>query len=116
MISDGILVTLGKAQISEKKEGWKTYVQYFKMCDGERAVYFWRLSKKPKREFTHVYIVVGNRVRYKARFIGYEQNRTIDFLDGSACFGEVWLQLIDFEKLKRPFDVVRGFQGFRYKD
>lgn len=116
MITEGIYVTLGKDQIAEKKGGWKTYLKDFEICDGEKAVYYWRLSTKPKREFTHVYIVVGNKVRYRATFLGYDENRKIDFLDGSALFGAIWLMLIDFVKLTRPYEVKRGFQGFRYKD
>lgn len=115
-IAEGIYVTLGAKQIAEKKGGWRTYVADFERCDGERAVYFWRLTTKPKREFTHVYIVVGNMVRYRARFVDYELNAGIDFLDGSFAHGKVWLMLVDFEKLPRPYEVKRGFQGFRYKE
>lgn len=107
---DAIYVTLGKEQISER--GYKSIIQDFAKCDGD-TVYYWRLHTKPKKPFTKVYIVIGNKVRWAATFIGYDTGH-IQFSDGREMSSPVWLQLIDFKQMRRPHNYKKGFQGFRY--
>jgi len=113
MIAD-IYVTLGKEQLSEKP--YREQIENFLMCKGDNGWFFWwRLPFKPKRDFQWVYIVIGNRVRWRARFVDHMGAGTKEFSDGSSMHSNHWITLIDFEKLPRPYEVKKGFQGFRYK-
>lgn len=114
MISEGIYVTLGKDQLKEKN--YRKQIKDFLIADGEKAIYFWKMALKPKKEFTTVYIVIRNKVRWKATFIGYEENTEVAFLDGRKMKAKVWMMLIDFVKLPNPYEIRKGFQGFRYKN
>lgn len=83
---------------------------------GDNFIFNWALSNKPKHEFIWVYIVIGNKVRWRARFAGYdEDNPEKTFSDGRRWTSTYWLLLFDFEKLPRPYEHRKGFQGFRYK-
>lgn len=114
MNNDGIYVTLGQAQLKEKP--YKAQIESFLRCDGENAIYNWALKNKPKEDFLWVYIVIGNKVRWKARFVGWdidEENKT--FSDGRRWSSTRWMILVDFEPLPKPQQSMKGFQGFRYK-
>lgn len=114
MIYEGIYVTLGAAQLKEKP--YRKQVEDFLRCDGENYIFNWALSNKPKHDFVSVYIVIGNKVRWKARFVGYDQdNPEKTFSDGRRWAATNWLLLCDFEKLPAPYEHKKGFQGFRYK-
>ena len=111
---DSIYVTLGADQLKEKP--YREQINSFLKCDGENYIFNWALSNKPKKEFVWVYIVIGNKVRWRARFVGYDQdNPEKTFSDGRRWRCTNWLLLVDFEKLPRPYEHKKGFQGFRYK-
>lgn len=110
---DSIYVTLGAAQLKEKP--YKEQIKDWLRCDGENFIFNWALSNKPKKDFVWVYIVIGNKVRWRARFIGYDQERNKIFSDGRGWSAKNWMLLIDFEKLPKPYESKKGFQGFRYK-
>lgn len=111
-MTDAIYVTLGAKQLKEKP--YKDQVKNFQSVDGENVFFYWSLTNKPKREFVNVFIVVGNKVRWKARFVEWIENEKIEFLDGSKRHAKIWMILIDFEKLPFPYKEKEGFQGFRY--
>ncbi len=112
--SNGIYVTLGAAQLKEKP--YRQQLKNFDISDGERAFFCWRLKNRPKREFVDVFIIIANKVRFRAKFIGYDDRGEITFLDGETMASDNWLQLIDFVKLPKPYQEMKGFQGFRYKE
>ena len=111
---DSIYVTLGAAQLKEKP--YREQIKDFLKCDGDKFFFNWALSVKPKKDFVWVYIVIGNKVRWRARFIGYDKDSPKKiFSDGRRWASTYWLLLIDFEKLPAPYEYKKGFQGFRYK-
>ena len=110
---DSIYLTLGFNQLKEKP--YKDQVKDFLRCDGEQAVFYWKMHLKPKREFINVYIVIGNKVRWKARFVGWENIDSVKLDDGRILHGKQFALLIDFEKLPKPYEHKKGFQGIRYK-
>lgn len=113
MVCDGIYVTLGADQLKEKP--YKEQIETFLKCDGENYVFYWRLGNKPKHDFQWVYIVVGNKVRWRARFVQYVDGGKVQFTDGREIIAKKWMLLIDFEPLTKPHEMRKGFQGFRYK-
>ena len=115
MVVEGIYVTLGAAQLKEKP--YRKQVESFLQCDGENFVFNWALHNKPKKQFTWVYIVIGGKVRWKARFVDWDtDNEHKTFSDGRRFSSTHWMILIDFEQLPRPHELKKGFQGFRYKN
>lgn len=119
MIATNIYVTLGAAQLKDKP--YRTQVENFLRSDGENCFFWWRLSNPPKRPVHEVYIIVGNKVRWKARVLQTHiapKGELIypEFFDGRVIGARGWLVLIDFEKLPAPYETRRGSQGFRYKE
>lgn len=79
-------------------------------------IFIWRFAIKPKKPFVWVYICVGNKVRWRARFVAWDERSEIEVNDGTKILkGDHLAILIDFEKLPRPYEIRKGFQGFRYK-
>lgn len=114
MICEGIYVTLGQDQIKERS--YREHVEDFQKCDGENFFYWWRLGNRPIKKFTEVFIVIGNKVRWKARFLDYGPSGEVEFSGGRKIYAKCWMLLIDFEKLPAPYEYKKGFQGFRYKN
>lgn len=110
---DSIYVTLGADQIKERP--YREHIKDFQKCDGERGIYWWRLGNKPTKSFVWVYIVIGNKVRWRARFLDWAGNGSMQFDDGRRIYAKQWMMLIDFKPLPRPHEIKKGFQGFRYK-
>ena len=119
-IAEGIYVTLSRDLMEERGgtvyAGYKLFVNVFKECEGTNDWFFyWRLPSKPKKSFVWVYFIIGNKVRFRARFFEYIPGCWIEFRDAGAVYTKQWMMLYDFEKLPRPYEIKKGFQGFRYK-
>jgi len=114
MIAEGIYITLGAAQI--KEHGYKKYLDDFKMCDGEQGFWYYRMKNLPVKDFVDVYIVIGNKVRWKARLLEIVKDVRVHYFNGEVDEHFRGLVLIDFEKLPKPYEHKKGFQGFRYKN
>ena len=112
MFKDGIYITISSKQIKER--GYKSILNDFFYSDGEKAFYHYKLSLKPKKEFIWVYFVIGNKVRFRARFLEYIENQELDFIDGRSVHANLWLVCYGFEKMPFPLEERKGFQGFRY--
>lgn len=116
-LTDSIYVTIGADQIKEK--GYRKVVEDFLMCDGD-IIYHWKISNTPdikkRKNLVWAYIVIGNKVRWKAKIISFVDNQAFHFLDGRSMWAKGWMMLIDFEKLPAPYEHKKGFQGFRYKN
>lgn len=113
-----IYVTLGAAQLKDRP--YKEQVKNFLASDGENLFFWWRLSNPPKKKVHQVYIIISNKVRWKATVLQThiaKKGELIypDFSDGKILGARGWLVLIDFVKLPAPYEVKRGSQGFRYK-
>lgn len=114
-----IYVTLGAEQLKEKP--YRVQIENFKACDGEHMFFWWRLSNPPTRPVRKVFIVIGNKVRWSATVIDTHiapKGEMIypNFSDGHVMGARAWLILIDFVKLPAPYEIKKGFQGFRYKE
>ena len=119
-LTDSIYVTLGSQLLREKS--YKDFVKDFLRSDGESVVFCWRLANLPNKKVRDnilwVYIVTGNTVRWRARVARMDHNPrglTALFDDGRMATSKGWILLYDFEKLPRPYEQRKGFQGFRYK-
>lgn len=114
MILD-LYVTLGSNQL--KKKPYKEQIKGFLKCDGENFVFNWYLSRLPKKSFLNVYIVIGNKVRWKAKFLDFEYSKDPVYdANGNIKSSSFNMILFDFEKMKFPQEKLRGFQGFRYRE
>lgn len=73
----------------------------------------------PKLEVLHCYIIINNRIRYRANIAGFEQGGPQEFdgrLSGKRRVhtAKAWMQLTG-PVVKAPYRMeMRGFQGFRY--
>lgn len=86
-------------------------------CSGDdNTVYFWKLGNKPKAQFDKVYIIVGGKVRWSATCIGYSYNSSVKLNDGRTLYAKCFMVLVDFKRLRRPYESKKGFQGFRYRN
>ena len=112
MVSDGINITISASQIKER--GYKSILNDFLYSDGEKAFYHYKLALKPKKEFIWVYFVIGNKVRFRARFLEFIENQELDFIDGRSVYAKLWMVCYGFEKMPLPLEEKKGFQGFRY--
>lgn len=112
--SEAIYVTLGGNQLKEKP--YREQIKNFLKCNGTDFFFVWSMNLKPTKEFVWVYIVIGNKVRWRARFIGWDDRNDILVNNGEKQLkSKHFAQLIDFEKLPAPYQEMKGFQGFRYK-
>jgi hypothetical protein len=93
--------------------------------DPEHETVWWSMmGNRPKQEVQYCYIVIGNRVRYRASvgwFEGpYDYPNELPgfktFGDGRTLYSRYWMALTG-PVIKAPERIpMRGFQGFRYCD
>lgn len=121
-LTDSIYVTLGSQLRREKS--YKTLVGDFLRCDGHPGspYFYWKLQNLPNKavrnNILYVYLVIGNSVRWRARVARMDYDifgLTAEFDDGRVATSRGWILLYDFEKLPKPYEKRKGFQGFRYK-
>ena len=106
---------MGK-QVLEAIGGYRKLVEAFEKSDGDKAIFWWRAHMKPIREVRFVYIVIGNKVRWRASFIGMEPGGEKTFDDGRIIYARNWMLLCGFTKMIDPVEKRKGTQGFRYKE
>lgn len=121
-IAEGIYVTQSRQRAIELKgsveAGYKDWVQTIEKCHGSNGwLYWWKLGNKPKKDVIYAYIIIENKVRWRARILEFTKEMTKTFLTPTprTMHAKCWMLLYDFEKLPRPYEVKKGFQGFRYK-
>jgi hypothetical protein len=97
---DGIIITISAGMLKEK--GYRNWLRNFMNAMGNEGWTYWmRQGAKPKHEILYVYLCIGNRVRYRANFVGTE----------GPC---EWIILCG-PVVKAPADYpMKGFRGFRY--
>lgn len=72
------------------------------------------LNGRPKRPVAHCYIVIANRIRYRAAIVDFEPGGRRHFGDGRSMHGNCWMILSD-PVVRAPRHIpFRGFQGIRY--
>jgi hypothetical protein len=81
-------------------------------------------SGLPKHDVLHLYVVAGNRIRYRANIAGFEGPFDGDdyfkgikrFADGRAMYCRHWM-IVTGPIIIAPYRIERkGFQGFRYSE
>lgn len=111
-----IMVTFGQGMI-KTHGGLQKFARYFlqSMADPE-CVWLHKATNLPTQSVAWVYIVIGNRVRYRANCVGYSRNpTTIWKADGTS-------RLITWPRVEMTGPLImapgkihrQGFQGFRY--
>jgi hypothetical protein len=60
--------------------------------DGKTAWYS-KVIGKPKHEVLYCYIIIGNRVRYRANIVSFESGGEVTFSDGRSATARVWMML-----------------------
>lgn len=111
-IAKAIMITLGSSQL--KEHGYRKYVNDFEKCDGENGCWFYKMKNLPKREFQEVWLVIGGYVRWKANILGKETDMYVEYWSGEIDDHFSGIVLFDFKKQPKPYQKVKGFQGFRY--
>lgn len=110
---DSIYITIGASQI--KEHGYQKYLNDFANCDGDNGLWYYKMSNLPVKDFVTVYIVIGNKVRWKARLLEVvREPREVHFDNGSVNEEFKGIILFDFESMPKPHQQMKGFQGFRY--
>lgn len=112
-IADAIYITLGASQI--KEHGYQKYVDDFNRCDGNDGFWYYRMKNLPTKEFVDVFLVIGNKVRWKAKLLEIQKDVEVHYWNGNHDDHFCGLILFDFQKLPTPYETKKGFQGFRYK-
>lgn len=80
----------------------------------ESDVWFCKFAAIPRCEVIHCYIVIENRVRYRANLVGFDPGGEMIFADGRTATARAWMLLCG-PIVKAPYRIsMRGFQGFRY--
>jgi hypothetical protein len=118
MMADGIAVTMGKEMIAEKG-GLLRFIRWFESTFVDEEGYWMHKCKnKPKQDdLLYVYVIICNRVYYRAMYGGYHAAGGAGQLFPGGPEVEVeWPHLILAGPLvKAPHKIIRpGFQGFRY--
>lgn len=112
-----IAVTWGKEMI-DACGGWRAFYRFFlETMNDEDDESFWyhKCKNKPQHDIIHVYIVVGNVVRFKMLYAGFASGPNTGY-DANGEKQITWSRLLlagPYEK--SPFKIsMKGFQGFRY--
>ena len=87
--------------------------EFMSINDGETCWYA-KVNAVPKQEVLYCYIIIDNRVRYRANIVGFEQGCEMTFDDGRTATAKKWM-ILGAPVVKAPHKIeMTGFQGFRY--
>jgi hypothetical protein len=71
------------------------------------------IGSRPTQEVIYAYIIILNKIRYRANIVAWEPGGQKEFGDGRKLTAKHWLQLAHFEPARIALP-MKGFQGFRY--
>jgi hypothetical protein len=120
ILAEGIALTLPVAFFDDRgctvAEFEKLFVRYMRKED---AIWNFRLTNLPTRDFVYVYLVFEGLIQYRCNFVMLERNKAKSFYDSPD--GNVrhfpptnWI-LFTGPAVPAPYEMPqRGFQGFRY--
>lgn len=112
---EGIAITISAGMLKEK--GYRNWLRNFHGCMcNEGCVYYMRLGAKPRHDnkLLYVYLVIGNKVRYRAYYAGAQDASEVTFDDGKTMYARAWIRMAGpVEKPAVPME-MKGFRGFRY--
>jgi hypothetical protein len=112
---DALIITVSKGMYGEK--GYRNWLRNFMdAMHNDSCIYWFRAGAQPKQDVLHVYICIGNKIRFKVKYAGSEGEREQMFDDGRIMHGKAWIAVcgpLEMRSMRlRPRR--SGFQGFRY--
>lgn len=113
--SDGIIITISQALIKERS--YRNWLKnYLDAMSNENWTYWMRLGAKPKFEVLYVYLVIGNKVRFRSKLVCYANDSTQTFPSGVIITARAWCIMCG-PVVKPPYEIpMKGFRGFRYTE
>ena len=112
---EGIILTISKSYLKERGIGnWLR--DFLNAMNNEDHTYWMRLGRLPKQEVLYIYLVIGNKIRFRFNFVMYEGPGEMEFDDGRIMSAKAWL--VGCGPLMRPRRdyEMQGFRGFRYTE
>jgi hypothetical protein len=112
---DGIIITISQNLLKER--GARNWLKdYFDAMDRENYTYWMRLGTIPKIEVLYIYLVIGNKVKYRSKFVCFKHGSTETFENGKTITAKAWV-VICGPIVKAPHEIpMKGFRGFRYTE
>lgn len=117
----GIIVTFPRVFFEEVSTA--SFVREFLGMNNPDYEGYWlcKIGSIPRQEVLYCYIIINNRIRYRANIAGFEPGGPQQFdgrLSGKPRIhtAKAWMQLTG-PIVKAPYRMEkRGFQGFRYTE
>ncbi|MEO6390825.1 MAG: hypothetical protein ABIP75_03175 [Pyrinomonadaceae bacterium] len=95
---------------------WDFVRGFYGMNNDESSYWLAKMANQPKVEVPYCYIVIGNRIRYRAQIAGFEPGGPRTFPDGHTQTAKGWM-ILTAPVISAPYPIKRrGFQGFRYSE
>jgi hypothetical protein len=114
---EGIIITIGLKMIKEK--GYRNWLRNFLYAMSlDDCTYWMKLGSRPKNtdSVQYVYLVIGDKVRFRAYFGGTEGPSYRHFCDDLGLYGRAWVILAGpVERAPHTIE-MKGFRGFRYTE
>lgn len=112
----GVVTTFSYEMIKVNGGPWK-FMRAFLDCMASDTNYWLHRSRnQPQHEIVWVYIIIGNRLRYRVNYLGYETGKGTIYRQGIG-HAIIWPRMVlagPIVKAPRPDLRITGFQGFRY--
>lgn len=112
---DGIAITISADMLKEK--GYRNWLRNFLRCmSNEGCVYYMRVGARPRldEKILYVYLVIGNKVRYRAYYAGAQGPSLMRFTDGKEMYARAWIRMAGPVERPKVTISMKGFRGFRY--
>jgi hypothetical protein len=116
IVPEGVAITWSKEMIEEGYGSLRLFMDHFMMCMLEEdGMWYQKCKNKPRYDVLYVYIIYGNRLRYRCQFVLYEKGETTIY-DAHGPKRVSWSRIgMAGPAVKCPFKrTLKGFQGFRY--
>lgn len=117
LMPEGIVVTFGRDMMDEQGGPIEFLRNFEWVMSNEEDYWMHKMSNLPTfRDFTHVYIIVMNRLYGRCIFGGIDKGITTAYAANGESKRIDWNRIILAGPLeKAPFKrTLKGFQGFRY--
>ena len=110
---DSIYITITNKSLKNKP--YKKLIGEFFKSNKDKCAFQLEAPYRSENKIKTVYIIVKNKVRWRATFMDYEGETYIDAGAGQFIDSELFMLLIDFKKMPKPYEYKKGFSGIRYK-
>lgn len=100
----------------EEAGGEKYLERVIDLMNAGRWTYYVSLPAKPRVDVLHFYLCIGNRIRYRANIIDYDDAGIRKVASGKKFSAKCWVNLGP-PVVRPPREIeMRGFRGFRYTE